>query len=100
MARQASDRKDEEQSAPYGVERLQQNTGRELTQAAKDRAAASVKRDAMHEADYGSRRGPEDAPLREAKQGGVTADAAAGGGRTPTAERDRDYDPDGDRQSR
>ncbi len=61
----------------------------------------TVDRDALHQADYGGARPPAgipDAPsLEETQQGGVSLDEATGSGRKPTAERDRDYDPDGDR---
>lgn len=57
----------------------------------------TVDRDALHPADYGGRR---DTEAEGTRQGGVSADEAAGGGRAPTAERDRDYDPDGDRTGR
>jgi hypothetical protein len=58
----------------------------------------TVDRDALGQADYGSRR--DDG--QPARQGGASTDdaagsSAAGTGRQPTEERDRDYDPDGER---
>lgn len=56
----------------------------------------TVERDVLHQADYGGAR--DGSPLPDdAQQGGLATDKAAGGGREPTADRDRDYDPDGDR---
>ena len=67
-------------------------------------------RDRMSQADYGGsvqHRGETTAPALDAAdeagskaQGGIVDGSVEAGGRTPVAERDRDYDPDGDRNKR
>lgn len=59
-----------------------------------------VGRDELAQADYGgTERGP--APDADAPhEGGVSDSTVESEGRKPTAERDRDYDPDGDRTGR
>lgn len=73
-------------------------TGGQEPGASRERPSQTetLDRDALHQADYGGAR--EDAPAPEdTQQGGTATDDATGGGRELTVDRDRDYDPDGDR---